>query len=239
MAITHVGQDDESGASGNTTDMTFTLPTHQADDFGIIIASYRNTLTATMAIGTATGWTQIGTTKDTTAGDDIRSMIWYKKFTSSSETNPAVTIDLGRNRSALLHVFRGVDTTTPFDVTHTEGDGTNSATPTNPAITTGTANACVLLWHNNTNTEITVYGKPTAPTGLADGVTTILLAGGNVQQFTAYKLDVGAAATITPDAWTHTAVTTVGEYHTYTIALRAQAAAAGVVPQLMMMGIGA
>ena len=227
MAITHIGQDSEQNASGNTADMTFTLPSHATDDFGIISATVRNT-GAAVAIGAASGWTELRSDTNTT-GDTTVTYIWYKKFTSASETNPTITIDLGRNRAFIGHVFRGVDTTTPFDVTEVFTKISNASNPTNAAITTANANGCLLLTMGNTNGELTALGVPATPASLTAGAEAFA-GGSSVDMASCYLLDYGAAGTITPTAWTNTVTSSTGEAPCYTVALRAQAAAAASAP---------
>ena len=115
MAITFVGSDLNQTNSG-TANLALTLPTHQADDFGIIYgrADEQGTVPV-LGIAVATGWTELRN-DNPTSGRDRVEYIWYKKFTSSSETNPEMTTDTDQERSVSVHVFRGVDTTTQFDV---------------------------------------------------------------------------------------------------------------------------
>ena len=220
MAISFVGSD--SGSQGaNTTGITLTLPTHATDDFGIIYGRIDEVGTVpVLSIGTATGWTLLDN-RNPTSGRDRVEYVWYKKFTSASETNPVMNTDTARAHSASVHVFRGVDTATPFDATFQFNSGANDTTPVNPAITPVTANGALILFDGATHNDITVAGLPATPTGLTLGE--VVLSSGNNHrgQYTAYKLDYGAAATITPTAWTHTSSPTgTAEWSVYTIVLR-------------------
>ncbi len=220
MAITFVGSNSGQEAA-NTTGITLTLPTHAADDFGIIYARADESGTVpVLSIGSATGWTLLRNDNPIDGRDRVEYG-WYKKFTSGSETNPVVNIDTAQEHSASVHVFRGVDTTTPFDVAEQVNSGSNDTTPVNPAITPVTANGCLILFHGATHDDISVAGVPTTPSGITLGET--ILGGTNDHrgQITGYKLDYGSAATITPTAWTHTSSpTNTAEWTVITIVLR-------------------
>lgn len=238
MAITFLGADSAAKAAGSSTAMNVTLPSHQADDFAIIVAGYRTAggLSQTMAIGTASGWSELRNDSVTT-GDDRRTYIFYKKLTSGSETSPTVTISAtGGNRACVLLVYRGVDTTTAFDVTETFGSGPNDSTPTPPAITPTSNNGAFLTMMCNTQDEITAAGAPATPSGTAVGGSAIGL-DGNFELVAAHLLDYGTAATITPTAFTNSTSGTAGEYNCYSIALRAAAAAAAHQSQLLTLGV--
>lgn len=215
MTITFVGSDigDESVSA---TAITLTQPTHQTDDFGILIANLFGLETIDV---TTTGWTELRY-DIATQGVDRNTAIWYKKYTSSSEANPVMTVTTGTNnqRAISLHVFRGVDTTTPFDATEQFLDVLATANPTNTAITTVTNNACLILFQHLSGNALTAIGLPTTPSGLVQGE--FQLAGTWRYHSVAYKLDVGTAGTITPSAWTNTVSSDTYESSCYTIALR-------------------
>jgi len=220
MPITFVGSDIEQ--SNNGSNLTLTIPSHATNDFGIIFgyADEDGGGTAVQAVTTATGWTTLTNTLDT-VGRGIGTYLFYKKFTSASETNPVMTNDLTEEWSTSLHVFRGVDRTTPFDASFVHDAGTNDTTPNCAAITTVTANAAVVLYHASTHNDITVSGIPATPSGLTEGGVILPVDWPFSGQFCAHKVDVGAAATITPTDWTHTSdPTNVAEWVVYTLALR-------------------
>lgn len=220
MAITFVGSD--SGQTGaNTTGITLSLPTHTTDDVGVIYGRCDESGTvAVLSIGTATGWTLL-TNVNPTQGRDRVEYIWYKRFTSGFETNPVMNTSISQEKSASVHVFRGVDTVTMFDTTFTSNHNQNDSTPINAAITTLTDNACLLLYHGSTHDDVTTAGAPATPSGMTIGETVLGAANDHRGQVCAYKLNVGVAATYTPTAWTHTvSAAAVAEYSTFTIALR-------------------
>jgi hypothetical protein len=217
--ITYVGGDtDEQG--GNSADLDFILPTHATDDLAMIFISAdgHNNNWQTFTCST-TGWTK-HRQDDSTTSRHITSAIFYKKLTSAADTDPSVQISGSQEHGGALMVFRGVDTTTPFDLTEAYTEGQNNATPTNDPITTVNDGCCLLLVHTSSEWAIDTAGLPTTPSGMTLGPNLIGDAYYTRQIVTAYKEDVGVAATYTPTAWTHTTDSSTVEYHTYTIALR-------------------
>jgi len=228
MTITFVGSD--SGEDSGGANITLTLPTHEDEDFGLIYARADEAGTVSvLAVTSASGWTELFSENPTSGRDRVEYM-FYKVFTSDSETDPVMTNSTTEEWSASVHVFRNVDPTTPFDTTYQFDSGQNDTTPTNPAITTVSDNAAIVLFQGSTHDDITVAGVPTTPTSLTLGETILGGANDHRGQIAAYKLDVGSAATITPTAWTHTSSPTgTAEYTTVTVALRNYVAPAVVL----------
>jgi hypothetical protein len=223
MAITYVGGDNDN--RGATTSIQFTLPTHATDDFGIAFC-YTTEDTATMAIDQ--GWSELRSDINTT-GSDYLTYIFYKKLTSGSETSPTVSYTgTGAAHAGILAVFRGVDTTTPFDVTEQYTFAENNSNPTCPAITPVTNNGALVLIMGNNGNEISAFGAPSTPAGMAIGPSELDPA--NILAL-AYLLDHGTASTITPTAWTNTVSGNTYESAAYSLVLRsADAASASVAP---------
>lgn len=227
MTITFVGSDSAEAGSG-TADMTLTLPSHQADDFAIAYGRSDDDVPV-LAISTA-GWTELDQ-RSPTSDRDRSEAVFFRRFTSGSETNPTMTIDTSQEHSFSVHVFRGVDTTTAFDATPNFQftEGTNDTTPTNPAITSATDDACLILLHGATHDDISVAGAPSTPAGMTIGETVLGTANDHRGQITAYLLDAGTAGTITPTAWTHTSnPTSVSDFSLYSLLLRAAVAGGGI-----------
>ena len=148
-AVTHVG----AGASLADADggsVTPPLPGHQANDL-LLCAATSNDNTA-HSVATA-GWTAVYQIAQ--SGSNPRSSLFYKRATSSTETNPTITHSGGGGIVAGCSAFRGVDTTTPFDVAYAAGhyaDTVNSGNVTSGSMTTVTANAMMLfVGHINNN----------------------------------------------------------------------------------------
>jgi len=202
MAFAYVGGDTDSQGA-NTTSLSPTLPTHAAGQHGFLYArSDDGTPSPAMALTVATGWTLIAYQNPTT-GRDRHEYYWYKKFTSSSETAPVITIDQSEPHSLCLDVFSGGDDATILDVTPVFASDANNALPTNSAITTVTDNCAILLYHGATHNDISVAG---APSGYTLGQSLTPGSSYNHRQlFSAYLLDAGSLGTKTPGVWTHTA----------------------------------
>ena len=239
MAITFVGgYAADDGGSGNVTDpVDLTLPSHASGDVGYIMAGHSVSGTSVSTFNSIDGWTSLGTIT-WAAGSDGYMELWRRVFTSASETNPSVNTAVSSRKVASVVVFRGVDNTTPEDVTPTESNNSNSLNFAAAAITP--ANNCgILLFQYSAyaavNDAITTLGAPATPTGLtilADGLGSSIGGGLFRDLACAYDVDGGTAlATYTPGAWTHSATATdTQEVGNFTIALR-PAAAAGSRPQ--------
>lgn len=224
--ISFIGSTSARHATGG--DLTQSVPgTYATDDFAIAMTRGLDSGTNPVyAITVATGWTALRNDNWAANDTDMQFYIWYKKLTSASETDLTFTSDTANSRAVAIHVFRGVDTTTPFDTTEQYAEGNDAANPSNPAITTVTNNAAVYLLHGYNNNDVTVSG---APSGYTLGSHRTSTAHANQGHASAYDLDVGASGTETPGAWTHTASpTNVQDYQLYTIALRPAAASSSV-----------
>jgi hypothetical protein len=233
MTITFVGSISDEQENG-TGSLTMTPPTHQADDFGLIMACGDDpTGILSLTLTVASGWTNLVDDWEENFRNR-RTKIWYKKFTSSSETAPVITCDQNEDHSASLHVFRGVHTTDPFDrdtpfFTEDDGDGSVAGlNPTNAAIVTDNDNACVVLYHHHTQGE--EFTGITAPSGYTlgeDARITISTGAGHGGHACAYLLDVGTAGTETPTAWQNTGTWVTADFSVHTIALRNDEPASG------------
>lgn len=219
MIIEFVGSD--GGEQGpNTTDITATLPVHLTGDWALAVGRVDEVGdNPTLDISTA-GWSVRRTDVEEGNGRHRQTKIWYREFLSASETDPVMTVDLANQHSFSVHVFRNVDLTMPFDVTETVAVGADDPTPACPPVTTVTPNCCLFLLHAFTHADITAIGVPTTPSGLTAGEFLPNLAQSHSGQAIAYKLDVGAAATYTPDDWTHSFTGSSTDWSTYSIPLR-------------------
>lgn len=221
MAITHVGS--VTASAGGTTTLTPTLPTHATDDLLVAyMFSDSQPTSAVHTLATASGWTQLIVSEENTDGRDTAQSLWYKVATSASETSPTFEINASNAHTVVIHVFRGVDTTTPIDVTTTTNGGQNNTTAAAPAITTATNNAAVVVFGGQSHDDLTAYG---APSGYTAGEFDDVGAGSHwAFAYSAYLLDAGTAGTETPGAWTHTDNgSAVADYQNLTVALRPDA----------------
>jgi len=228
MPISYVGGDiNESSSFTVPESLSLTLPTHQADDFGIIYAfADAGSTVPVLSVVTASGWTTLVDNEEHTPGRDRVNFVAYKKFTSSSETNPSVQIaTISEEMQCAVLVFRGVDPTNPFDVTYTSNSGADNETPTPQPITTESPNCAIVLLNGQNDNDHNAAGAPAGytlgPSDMRSNLTNRNIA-------TAYNLDAGAAGLKSPGAWTHDADgVNTSDYSNYTIALALETVATG------------
>jgi hypothetical protein len=215
--ITFVDSDVNHTDPGTSLSLSFTCA---EDDYALIYARSDESGSINVISINGGGWTTIDNQNPTSGRDRVEYL--FGRVMDGTETSVTVDYTVSEQISASIHIFRGVDTTTPLDVTQVFDSGANDATPTNPAITPTTANGCLVLFSGQTVNDVTTPGLPTTPSGLTLGETVYGASTSNHRgQCTAYKLDYGAAATITPTAWTHTVSSpSVAEYSSWTVALR-------------------
>lgn len=140
--ISHAGAGAMAAANGAS--VTPTLPAHQTDDL-LLCAATSNDNTA-HSVATA-GWAEVYQLAQGGAGQP-RSSLFYKKATSAAEANPTITHGGGGGIVAGCSAFRGVDTTTPFDVAYAAthyADTTNSGNVTSGSMSTATSGAMMLF----------------------------------------------------------------------------------------------
>lgn len=141
MAITLVGTA-ERGHSGT---LSFTLPSHQAGDVGVIFEIHKNQGTDPAL----PGWTVLLDENISTAADSsCRVSVQYRVFASDSETNPSKG-SLG-HVCGILHIYRGVDVDNPIDNSYSDDTFSITSTAANrivgpPAITSVTDNCTFVV----------------------------------------------------------------------------------------------
>lgn len=170
MAVTLQGSLATSGAT-TTASVTPTLPTHQADDILLVCAWIRTT---TGSLATPTNWTAVnagGTTRSTVS----RYHWFWKRATSSAETNPAIAVQGGasEDKFAQAHVIRGVRTTgNPFEAYQVTTGTADPGVAT--GITTITDNTLILSCggnEDNVDTQVIVTAA-NAPTAMGTATST-------------------------------------------------------------------
>lgn len=146
-----------SAGSGNVTPA---LPAHAAGDLLLCLSASTDTVAHTVATA---GWTRIYMLNG--AGNH-RAAAFYKMAASGAETNPTITHTGGNSVIARCTRFRGVDTTTPFDVAYA---GAHAANRTDDEVRTGTlttvTNGAMLLFAAHLNDNRT---RSAVPTGWTD-----------------------------------------------------------------------
>ncbi len=219
MAITYVGgSHDFAGNMSTTGPLVLSWPGgHQADDFAIIFGFVDNQSATNMVMDTS-GPTAIDVGIELN-GRNKAYGLWVWRATSGSMADVEISHTSGEEGSAAILVFRGVDTTTAFDATEEYDATADSYLAANPAITTVTESAAAVLLEALTHNAITAAG---APSGYTLGPVNTNPGQNNRNMATAYLLDVGAAGTETPGAWTHTGDTqaSLSDPVKFTIALR-------------------
>lgn len=150
MAISYVGG--ISGVSPGGSSITLSLTsltggidnTARTNDIVLVLYGAANNADLSMDVLTS-GYTKIS---DLYGNDtyDTNGSISYKIMGSTPDTS-VVTSTIGSSsygKVAIAYVFRGIDITTPIDVTTTTSIGTNSGCPTPPAITPVTTGAVIV-----------------------------------------------------------------------------------------------
>lgn len=137
IALTFVTAETASYASNAV------LGNPDVDDF-LLLYVFMDNGNTNDAITTPTGWTKLDQWNVGGAATAI-----YYKVSDGTETSVTITGWSGNEDVSILVMrFKGVDTSTPFDVTWNQGSHTsyvlNTVNPTGPSLTTATAGACVV-----------------------------------------------------------------------------------------------
>ena len=225
--ITLVGSSIGSKPAANNDNIPLSMPVgHAAGDFALIATKVDLQSIAEVLVTPGTGWTMHRSDVNVT-GRDFNLRLFSKVLTSGGEPDPVCATDGYADRSAVLMVFRNVDTITPFDAvtTYVEADNVSNSTP--DPITTSTDKCALVLINAATYDHINVPGVPASPSGLiiAESIVGGPLGSNNNRQIVAsYKLDLGTRGTVVPSIYTHTVTIENGMFFSdYTIALRPMA----------------
>ncbi|MFZ3044157.1 MAG: MBG domain-containing protein [Minisyncoccia bacterium] len=126
-------------AASTGADVTVTLPAHQTDDIMLMLGWVRDQ-NDTVGITTASGWAQVGTgctsacSASFSRGSTSRYWLFWKRATSSSETNPVFNKSgtNGDTYAAVIVYSGAIASGDPFEVLGSAATGT-----TDPATITG------------------------------------------------------------------------------------------------------
>ena len=135
-AVSFVGSCENSAIDG--ADVTLTLPSMLQDDLVIVAYSVgdNDNVDLTMAMVT-TGYTKVADLFGNDSQDAHLGVFW-KKMGATPDTTATVDTDnlagTDAATTAVCMVFRGVDTTTPMDVTPTTATGLDTFNPNPPSI---------------------------------------------------------------------------------------------------------
>ena len=175
MAISYVGgvAGGRAGSTGTTTQSisgTLTGGSNSSPSAGDLVvvwcsAAADTTAAATQTVSgntsgtynTETQQSQLGTTYDAYA-----QLNWKVQGSTPDTTLTIPSSGSARNAQRwAIHVFRGVNSTTPWDVTSTTASGTASGRPNPPSITPSTAGAWILWLGHSAAATGAAYTAPT------------------------------------------------------------------------------
>jgi hypothetical protein len=169
---------------------------------------------------TTSGYTELADVHSSDAYDgDL--YVGYKVMGSTPDTSVVIPSnpDVGRVTTSLVYVWRGVDQTTPIDVTTTSTAGSNSITADPPSITPTTPGALVLAIGGASADSSSSRSLTGAPTGYSGFLNSVRESGETGSVAIAYKFWSGSGAE-DPGAFTHGTSSTNYSWCAATVALR-------------------
>jgi VCBS repeat-containing protein len=207
--------------TGTVTTHTFDLPSGlQEGDLVVVVTG--QVYTSDKAPGVLTsGYTEVA---ELYANDsvDANVSVNYKFMGATPDTEIQVVGNTANPYPAgtVVQVFRGVDTTTPMDVTPVTATGVNTGIPTPPAITPVTSGARVVsLFGTAVYYTDSVSNPPNPPSGF-------LQPSGGITGST-YKFQAGIASApwdgigeVAPEAWSNVCDSANDSWGAVTLALR-------------------
>ena len=216
MAISFV--DSAYGSGTTNADLTLTLPTCLEGDVVVVAVGMGNLNIA--SISTADYTSEAGL-----IGSDVEKVtlrVGWKRMGATPDTT--VTLAGSYGKSAVVHVWRGVDVTA-MDVTTTTATGIDSGIPNAPSITPITEGAVVIACGTGSVADAAVTG----PAGYANHVTAVSSSTYSSTTSIASKAWSGSGAE-DPPAWTDWTTQTWFAWCAATLALRPAEAAAPPEP---------
>lgn len=171
----------------------------------------------------ASGVTEIA---DLYANDTNDANFSVSHFVCGASPPSTVTVRtnsvIGRANIGIVAVFRGVDTTTPIDVTSTTATGINGTTSTLSSITPTTTGACVVAAAMMTlAASSTANYSGVTGSGYTLGVARNSNASGSAASMAfAYKIGVTGGVSEAPGTFTNNGSGTANSWATVTFALR-------------------
>jgi hypothetical protein len=216
MAITFVGTATTTESS-SATSVAPALPAGwAAGDFGVAFC-HKDDDAGDWTWSSGTGeWTQLDEWSST-LGNDYRWAVFYRVMQTGDTAPTFSTGDSAEECSGMIHMFRGVNNSSPWDQTHVKTEGENNSLPDAPDITTQTDGAWVITWHVATLDDINTAGAPTDYTVRGNVVGATM---DERQQVVATR-EIASAGVQTIGAWTHScSKTNAAEYGCVTFALK-------------------
>jgi RHS repeat-associated protein len=162
-SVTLVGTASGGNASTPNT-VTVTLPTGTVANDQILVAA---TLAKGNTVTTPTGYTLVNTY---TSGNGAAAakVVLYRRTAVAGDTSVPVTFSASIAKAVTVAVYRGVDATTPLDVTPSSGSAAPGFSVTVPSLTTTKAGVQLLLIQGAVSSP--AAGAWTAPSTMAQQV---------------------------------------------------------------------
>ena len=229
MAISWVANAEGSAINGG--DITITLPTSSMQEGDVVIVTntvpINSFVFSVTSSSTGTGYTQIVPTVETS----LMSFGVFRRImgaTVDTQVRCLGSAVLADGDTAVVQIFRGVDQTTPEDVTPTSTTGSGT-TPNSPSITVANANCAILtcVGANENDTAVTapssflnqvdINANDTDPTTSAMAwITHTSTSAFDPASWTSFLSSPWCSATValrpatdTPYGWAHGMLTTV------------------------------
>lgn len=143
MAITFVGSSEQGVGNGGNATIDFSPVA--VGDYVLLAATLGTTRTNGMAVTSSSGGSVYTTVVSTITSSFARFAMFRHIVASTGETTVTITGTAGASDSlaAVAMVFRGVDPTTPEDVTATSTTGSGT-TPDSPSITVASCGCAII-----------------------------------------------------------------------------------------------
>jgi len=209
MAISFVGSvGGTAGGTDETVNFSSLLdeaggtPTVQTDDV-VIVTLCRRATSNTPCLITTAGYSSIYSNVYSNSSDDSNLISYYKVMGATPDSSVVITTTGFSNTQAYcVHVFRGVDTTTPFDgVIPTTATQTGAVGPDAPSITPTTAGAWICAAGGGAGTSAGNLTALTNPTNMST-TTNHFCAGTNTRAEVALALKTDwASGAFNPNAF--------------------------------------
>lgn len=214
--INHVGT---TTAGSSVASLPIAWPGHANNDVAYLFWTMSNTSTPTAA---PTGFTQIAQT-DGPGATNPRTYLYRKVCDGTESGNLSLDLSTGVTRqSAVLAVYRGVNTTTPEDVAiAVDNSHAQQQTHNAPSITNATQDAVVVIAiHERVTTVDTAFTPPAGYTERGDTLTLATGTGGSITAVADNLTPLAPSTVVTPGDWTGNDATGTANIITYTLALR-------------------
>lgn len=137
--ITFVGSDQAGDDSDNTSTLSMSGFSVLTNDFGLLFyySDGAGSSGVYAEVDTPSGWNlHPSFPQANTGGRDRKIWLFWQRFSSGGTAAPSLAVNnaQSRARGANMQVFRGVSTSTAFDVTPEYAFGSNDDTPSSPAV---------------------------------------------------------------------------------------------------------